>query len=207
LASTWKSIASLRNIRVESDFFATNILNNPNKAESHRFASENSEDALTWNVFVGILARRQLHKLYEWFTGEAAPSDRVKLYLWGLRVEPRISEASPYERSSHLVRSGNARCWLEDVDVEAGRKAEAARGRRGTRRRLRLSHCVALTRFTTCQLSDPTLSLPSPLRAQFQFNTWEALYAGVVRDDPTLADVGDYMRGKSAFLRRAFELA
>ena len=280
-----KRVASLRNIRVESDFFATNIFNNPNKAESHRFASENSEDALTWNVFVGILARRQLHKLYEWFTGEAAPFDTVKLYLWGLRVEPEMSGAPPYEHLDSVRRalepditryrtepdamiigprrllcieakftSGNP--LAHDVDVEAGEKpkrreelidryvernhvwatpAIAPRDIGSTvhsqlLRAAVFAACMAQLAGTEWQvvnlvsatqwesrrrrrvprhedLSDPTPSLSSPLRAHFRFDTWEALYEGVVRDDPALADVGDYMRRKSAFLRRAFQLA
>jgi len=41
----------LRNIKFERNYFNQNIRNNPNKCETHRLGYENSEDALTWNVF------------------------------------------------------------------------------------------------------------------------------------------------------------
>jgi hypothetical protein len=91
-----KRTASRRNIRFETDFFAHHILDNREKAETHRFASENSEDALTWNVLVGIRERGQLHTLYEWFTGEPAAPNRIELYLWGLRIDPPNSEPQVY---------------------------------------------------------------------------------------------------------------
>jgi len=233
---------------------------------------------------VGILARRRLHKLYEWFTGETASPNAIKLYLWGLRVEPGTSEALTYEHlysvrqalESDIVHyrtepdaiiigpnrlicieakftSGNP--LAQDVDVEAGEKPK----RRDDliRRYVERNHVWAkpmivprdiggtvhsqllrVAVFAACMaqlagvewqvvnlvsatqwerrkhrlvprhedLSDPTSSLPSPVRAHFRFDTWEALYAGVVRDDPMLADVGEFMRRKSAFLKRAFTL-
>src|SRR5947209_1732531 len=40
-----------RNIIVAADLFATRIVGNPHKYETNRLGHENSEDALTWNVF------------------------------------------------------------------------------------------------------------------------------------------------------------
>src|SRR5207245_2827433 len=41
----------------------------------------------------------------EWFTREAVPSNTVKLYLWGLRVEPGIAGAPPYEHLDSVRRA------------------------------------------------------------------------------------------------------
>jgi hypothetical protein len=41
----------------------------------------------------------------------------------------------------------------------------------------------------------------------FTYRTWEGLYAAVINDTPELAKLGEYLRGKSAHYRRAFELA
>ncbi len=46
-----KRKAAMRNIRFERDFFDSRILGKSGKAESGRFCNENSEDAVTWNVF------------------------------------------------------------------------------------------------------------------------------------------------------------
>jgi hypothetical protein len=59
--------------------------------------------------------------------------------------------------------------------------------------------------------ADPTEDVRSYLsqdsQACFSYRTWEDLYATLVKDAPELADLGSYMRGKSAHYRPAFELA
>src|SRR4051794_25340047 len=39
-----------RNLLVDADYFHQHIRRHPFKYEAHRFGSENSEDAVTWNV-------------------------------------------------------------------------------------------------------------------------------------------------------------
>jgi hypothetical protein len=76
---------SLRNIRFECGFFERGILNSPLKAETHRFGNENSEDALTWNVFAALARRKRLAALSRHLS-QIDTEDEPELYLWGLRV-------------------------------------------------------------------------------------------------------------------------
>ena len=58
--------------------------------------------------------------------------------------------------------------------------------------------------------ADPTPDVRSYLspdsQSYFTYRTWEDLYAAVVKDTPELAELGLYLRGKSAHYRPAFEL-
>lgn len=76
----------LRNIRFEQEYFKRAILHNKVKAETHRFGYENSEDALTWNVFSVLAKRRKLNALSRYFT-KIDTSDEPELYLWGLKID------------------------------------------------------------------------------------------------------------------------
>lgn len=76
----------LRNIRFERETFEGAFLNNPLKAETHRFGNENSEDALTWNVFAALARRRRLSALSRCLS-QLDIEDEPELYLWGLRVD------------------------------------------------------------------------------------------------------------------------
>lgn len=78
-------------------FLASHILDNKNKAESHRLGSENSEDALTWNVFGELHRRGLIHLAYNFLTGENVGGGQVKLFLWGLGVDFAGNKAKPWE--------------------------------------------------------------------------------------------------------------
>jgi hypothetical protein len=58
--------------------------------------------------------------------------------------------------------------------------------------------------------SDPTDDVRGYLspdtQSCFTYRTWEDLYAMVIKDTTELAEVGLYMRGKSAHYRPAFDL-
>jgi hypothetical protein len=58
--------------------------------------------------------------------------------------------------------------------------------------------------------ADPTSDVKSYLgpdsQSCFTYRTWEGLYAALVKDKPELAQLGLYMRDKSAHYRPAFEL-
>jgi restriction endonuclease-like protein len=79
------------------DFLQDCILQNKKKAETHRLGSENSEDALTWNVFGEIHRRGLLHLPYAFLTGEDAEAGQVKLFLWGLEIDFASNSAIPCE--------------------------------------------------------------------------------------------------------------
>jgi hypothetical protein len=74
-----------RNIIASPNLFAKRIVGHPFKYESHRLGSENSEDALSWNVFRSLQEASCLARVARLLTGEehAAEPD---LYLWGIRV-------------------------------------------------------------------------------------------------------------------------
>lgn len=44
-------------------------------------------------------------------------------------------------------------------------------------------------------------------KERFTFRTWEGLYASVVKHEPKLNALTNYLKGKSAFLRPAFNLS
>src|ERR1700682_3197944 len=57
------------------------------KVERWRLGNETSEDALSWNVFVGLLKCGGLTQCFEALTG-VVPSDEVELYMWGNKITP-----------------------------------------------------------------------------------------------------------------------
>lgn len=74
-----------RNIIASPDLFAQRIVGHPFKYESHRLGSENSEDALSWNVFRSLQEAGLLAAVAKLMTGEDHPQE-PDLYLWGIRV-------------------------------------------------------------------------------------------------------------------------
>lgn len=74
-----------RNIIASPDLFAQRIVGHPFKYESHRLGSENSEDALSWNVFRSLQEAGLLAAVAKLIIGEDHPQE-PDLYLWGIRV-------------------------------------------------------------------------------------------------------------------------
>jgi len=94
-----KKKATLRNLLpFRTDFISNYIIGNKYKAESYRLGSENSEDALTWNIFAGLLYYKKLHKVYNQLTEENATSNQLDLFLWGLKIDFNTQESSPWHR-------------------------------------------------------------------------------------------------------------
>jgi hypothetical protein len=58
---------------------------------------------------------------------------------------------------------------------------------------------------------DPTAAVRSWLKEEdqerFRFSSWEGLHAKVIKGEPKLAAVDAYLRGKSAYLKPAFNLS
>ena len=69
------------------------------KVERWRLGNENSEDALTWNAFVGLLKLEGLKSLFELFTG-TSPASEPELYLWGNRIN--TEEPAFWEKLKHV---------------------------------------------------------------------------------------------------------
>ncbi len=57
------------------------------KVESWRLGNESSEDALSWNVFVGLAHVGGLREAFELITGQRARSE-PQLFFWGVEVWP-----------------------------------------------------------------------------------------------------------------------
>lgn len=118
--SAAKSQARLRNfLPGGTQFLAKHILGNKNKAESHRLGSENSEDALSWNVFGELHRRKLIHLAYNYFTGENIGAGGVRLFLWGLQIDFVGDKAEPWvclkEIRDELERGVNS--FLTEPDI------------------------------------------------------------------------------------------
>jgi hypothetical protein len=81
---TYRYVDARRNLIVDSDLAAQRVVGHPFKYDS-RFEYENSEDALTWNVFRSLQRAGQLHEVARLITGRA-PDEEPRLYLWGLSL-------------------------------------------------------------------------------------------------------------------------
>jgi hypothetical protein len=62
------------------------LLRRVTKVERWRLGFETSEDAVSWNVFVGLYALEGLAEVFEALTG-TAPSAEPELYLWGNHID------------------------------------------------------------------------------------------------------------------------
>ena len=74
-----------RNLIADVPYFEAHIRGNPFKYETHRFGSERSEDAVTWNVFRSLQNAACLRHVAELCTGIAA-QEEPQLFLWGLEI-------------------------------------------------------------------------------------------------------------------------
>jgi hypothetical protein len=72
-----------RNIIASPDLFASRLVGHPFKYESHRLGLENSEDALTWNVFRSFQEVGCLHQVANRITGLGIQTEPI-LFLWGI---------------------------------------------------------------------------------------------------------------------------
>jgi hypothetical protein len=81
----------LRNFQFQPELARTRVLGKSLKVESGRLGSEMSEDALSWNVFVGLAEAGKLKQTLEFLTGRTV-RDEPDLYLWGIPV--RLDGAS-----------------------------------------------------------------------------------------------------------------
>lgn len=89
--------ATSRNLLFHSEYYIENFLKKKgNKLESGRLCYENSEDALTYNVFTELLAHGEaLKKLVSQLLRRKI-EDEVELYLWGGKIDLKHHSFNPY---------------------------------------------------------------------------------------------------------------
>jgi hypothetical protein len=80
--------AQLRNFCIRPELASEVALGAATKAESYRLGYEMSEDALSWNVFVGLAESGKLREAASFLTGRTVRAE-PDLYLWGLRIDVR----------------------------------------------------------------------------------------------------------------------
>jgi hypothetical protein len=110
--------ARLRNFRFRDDLAESIALGAAAKAESHRLGYEMSEDALTWNVFVGLAEAGRLGRLLRFLTGRDVRGE-PDLYLWGTRADVGGREPNGYG-PLHTVRAAlerDVRRYRTEPDV------------------------------------------------------------------------------------------
>jgi hypothetical protein len=80
------------------------------KVESWRLGSESSEDALSWNIFVGLAHLGLLGEAFDLLTG-CKPKEEPQLFLWGVEVWPTyrpgawsrlVGARAEFERGVHI---------------------------------------------------------------------------------------------------------
>jgi len=110
--------ARLRNFVIQTALAKELALDSVAKAESHRLGYEMSEDALTWNVFVGLAEAGGLRSITHFLTG-MDPGQEPELYLWGTRIDVHGSERghfqSLYEVRDQLEKG--IRKFLTEPDI------------------------------------------------------------------------------------------
>src|SRR5712691_8044153 len=84
-----------RNFVFEAPYVCQHVLNNSAKAETHRLGYELSEDALSWNVFVGLLKGGALSTAMSWLAGRTIYGE-PELYMWGCRIDLPHGKHEPY---------------------------------------------------------------------------------------------------------------
>lgn len=81
---------------------ATDLIDQVTKVEKWRLGNESSDDALSWNVFVGLLKLGALSEPFHLFTDMKARAE-PELYLWGNRI--RLNEMSSFSEELKQARA------------------------------------------------------------------------------------------------------
>ena len=87
-------LATRRNLMFHSDYYIDNFFKKKSsKAESERLCYENSEDAVSYNIFTELLAKDKLNKLVELIADRHINED-IELYLWGGKIDLKNNKFS-----------------------------------------------------------------------------------------------------------------
>ena len=111
-------MARLRNIQVRPDLAKQFVAGKTGKVESGRLGYEMSEDALSWNVFVGLMEAGTLSNAVSHLCG-TRPSREPDLYLWGFRIEDRVAApvTFPSLRKVRGVLEKRIRQFVTEPDI------------------------------------------------------------------------------------------
>jgi len=97
--------ATKRNLLFHSDYYIDNFLRKKgNKLESGRLCYENSEDALTYNVFTELLAQGEALKKLVSHLLRRNIEDEVELYLWGGKIDLKHHTFTAYKPLEEVRR-------------------------------------------------------------------------------------------------------
>lgn len=110
--------ARLRNIQMRPDLAKKFVEGKTGKVESGRLGYEMSEDALSWNVFVGLKEGGGLGKAVSHLCG-AMPSREPDLYLWGFGIVDRAEPPrtfSPLDEVRGCLEEG-IRKFVTEPDI------------------------------------------------------------------------------------------
>ncbi len=110
--------ARLRNIQVRPDLAKGFVEGKTGKVESGRLGYEMSEDALSWNVFVGLMEAGALARAVRHLCGTAL-SREPDLYLWGFEIDDRESPPktfAPLKAVRDLLEQG-IRKFVTEPDI------------------------------------------------------------------------------------------
>jgi hypothetical protein len=81
------SVSTKRNLMFNSDYYVENFLRKSNKMESTRLCYENSEDAVSYNVFTKLASDgHALRKLVSHIANKDIGGE-IDLYLWGGKID------------------------------------------------------------------------------------------------------------------------
>jgi len=282
--------ARLRNFVFYKQYVKKHVLESPSKAETWRLGYENSEDAVSWNVFVGIMKAGALSRTMSWLAGRKIDGE-PEIYLWGSHIDlnnnrhvfrPELIQARDTiekgiqgfwtEPDVMLIvpkkfvmcievkfTSGNTLAQIEEEKEIAGQKPKSVKGiiqRYFTRNTFwkdgsryiqpndinhkkfhgqlfrnivfasgmaekfdgdwQVVNLVSSTQWNKrASTMDADYENPSDAvrcylmdqyKQRFTFQTWEELFAHVIKENDSLQDVAEYMKGKSAFFKQAFAL-
>ena len=283
--------ARLRNFIFHKQYVKEHVLQSSSKAETWRLGYENSEDAVSWNVFVGIMRAGALSRTMSWLAGRKIDGE-PELYLWGSHIDldnnshdfyPPLCQARKSiepdirrfftEPDVMLIvpekfvmcievkfTSGNTLAQIEEEKEIAEQKPKSVEGiiqRYFTRNTFwkdgsryiqpndinhkkfhgqlfrnivfasgmaekfdgdwQVVNLVSSTQWqkfrnkrVSTMYEDPSEAvrcyLTDQYKQRFAFRTWECLFAHVIKDNNSLQDVAEYMKGKSAFFKQAFVL-
>jgi hypothetical protein len=282
--------ARLRNFIFHKQYVEKHIFQSPAKAEKWRLGYENSEDAVSWNVFVGIMRAEALSHAMSWLAGRKIDGE-PELYLWGSHIDldsnshdfyPPLCQARKSiepdirrfwtEPDVMLIvpekfvmcievkfTSGNKLAQVEKEKESAGQKPKSVKGiieRYFTQNTFwkdrskyiqpkdinhnkfhgqlfrnivfasgmaekfdgdwQVVNLVSSTQWNKrASTMDTDYENPSDVvrcylmdqyKQRFTFQTWEELFAHVIKGNDSLQDVAEYMKGKSAFFNQAFAL-
>jgi hypothetical protein len=84
-SKTYSYARAEQNMIAGRDLYRQRIDNHPFKVDTLKLGNENSEDALSWNVFRTLHEARKLGQLVQLLVGEESPIE-PQLYLWGLQI-------------------------------------------------------------------------------------------------------------------------